>query len=672
MLPLQHLAPPFGLPSRPPPPAAPYSPQYSNPTTASMESLFQTMAAAQAASERGYFSEQNQALERELPASKFSEHHSCSDMTLYPLKAHEKLPSCPDERREDQNPDDCTEDLLTIGCVPSEVEPWTTSSSAPSPRFRFKSPPPPSNIASRRHKVHAKPVALTADVLRTGQPASPRTISNAEETAHLTNGLAVTPSPPTSLDGKSKSILSMQVGRVDEFTVKSPQPISIKTGFAENDCTAGLRDIHPKNSGVESPSSFQYVFPHCSLEPPSLIGSDGTPSNKSDLGPFTPTLFRERGLTLSKREISWLTVSPSEASMNFVFNSGTGRFTTTEDVQNVCQPNPPQIENSIHLLSPWPAGFDEKQWQLQVPDEPLYASARVTFPTDIRKPEPSHLQSNNPPKTFQFSHCTPADFLDECKPHLSGIKCTSQQIVATFSGGTPESLLERSAYELDDGSKEPQTIKKEHLVALPETEEGCSANDSTIIDEVQIKVERDYNAEADLQEEDLSENDSCEYEETESFNGAYRHSCNIIPKSSQANKLDGFITPILDPAGQALIERIMDEFWVMFSQDWVARITQCSGGTPASGDGKGRGTTVEVGSLSTSQQKRQRSDEEDLPDESGNKKPRRQGCGSRSPSKLGDPARFACPFRKQDPQKYSIHSHRVCALTSFETIARVK
>ncbi|KAH8780531.1 hypothetical protein F5882DRAFT_259698, partial [Hyaloscypha sp. PMI_1271] len=33
---------------------------------------------------------------------------------------------------------------------------------------------------------------------------------------------------------------------------------------------------------------------------------------------------------------------------------------------------------------------------------------------------------------------------------------------------------------------------------------------------------------------------------------------------------------------------------------------------------------------------------------------------------------FACPFRKHDPQKYSIHSHRVCALTSWDTIARVK
>jgi hypothetical protein len=595
-------------------------------------------------------------------------------MTRNPLKAHEKLPPSPDESREDQNPEDRTGDLLTIGCVPSEVEPWTTSFLAPSPRFRFKSPPPPSDIASRRHKVRAKPVALTADALRTGQPASPRTFFNAEETAHPINGLAVSPSPPTSLDGKAKSILSGQVRRVDKSSVKSPQPISSKTDFAENNCTAGLRYIHQKNEkiGAESLSSVPYAFSNYSIEPPSLISSDGPPSNKSDLGPLTPTLAQERVLTLSKREYSELTVSPSEASMNFVFNSSTGGFTTMEDVQNVSQPNPPQIENSVHLLSPWPAGVDEKQWQLQIPDEPLYASARVTFPTDIQKPKPSHLQSNNPPKTFQFSHCTPADFLGECKPHLSGIKRTSQQIVATFSGGTPELFLERSGYELDGGSKEPQAIKKEYLAALPETDEGRSANYSTIFAEVLIKIERDYNAEADPQEEDLSENDSCEYEETESFNGAYMHSCNIISKSSRSNKLDGFIAHILDPARQALIERIMDEFWVMFSQDWAARINQCSGGSPASGDGKGRGITGEVGSLSTFQQKRQRSDEEDLPDESGNKKPRRQGGGSCSPSKLGDPVRFACPFRKQDPQKYSIHSHRVCALTSFETISRVK
>ncbi|KAE9374964.1 hypothetical protein N431DRAFT_406034 [Stipitochalara longipes BDJ] len=124
---------------------------------------------------------------------------------------------------------------------------------------------------------------------------------------------------------------------------------------------------------------------------------------------------------------------------------------------------------------------------------------------------------------------------------------------------------------------------------------------------------------------------------------------------------------------QALVERIMDEFYLIFNQNWAARITKCPGGcSPTSGDGKDCGIPLDKVSLPTSQQKRQRSYDEDSADENDNKKPRRQRVGLRLPSELNNPARFACPFRKHDPQKYSMYGHRVCALTGWDTIARVK
>jgi hypothetical protein len=39
---------------------------------------------------------------------------------------------------------------------------------------------------------------------------------------------------------------------------------------------------------------------------------------------------------------------------------------------------------------------------------------------------------------------------------------------------------------------------------------------------------------------------------------------------------------------------------------------------------------------------------------------------------LEDELKLACPFRKHDRLKYSLHDFPVCALSSWDTIARLK
>ncbi|KAH9211724.1 hypothetical protein DL95DRAFT_411770 [Leptodontidium sp. 2 PMI_412] len=46
--------------------------------------------------------------------------------------------------------------------------------------------------------------------------------------------------------------------------------------------------------------------------------------------------------------------------------------------------------------------------------------------------------------------------------------------------------------------------------------------------------------------------------------------------------------------------------------------------------------------------------------------------GTADVRETGHHERFACPLRKHDPKKYSIWSHRSCALSGFPTIARLK
>lgn len=368
---------------------------------------------------------------------------------------------------------------------------------------------------------------------------------------------------------------------------------------------------------------------------------------------------------------------------------------------DVGEQSTPQAQISMHPSNQWPTiEFSEKQWTFEVCDEPLYTPAHETFPLELHIPQPAYLTSMSQPvasafgkfnlnfmfahegdspqytlstqphseysfpdthymspsmakpKKFQFSHTTVADFTED-KECLHNIAICSE-----------------------DNGEQSQSIKTDLSPVLAEVDERHDAGHTTQVEGVKIKVEIECHSGLGLQEEIMSEDSGCASDTAELFSGSYMNSSDAIPMSTKdrpKDVKDDHILPILDPMRQALVERIMDEFWIVFSQDWATGVTQHSGGSPTSVDSKDRDTSTEKESFSSSPQKRQRSDKEDSPDESGNKKPRRQGGhGPRLSGGLADLARFACPFRKHDPQKYSIHSHRVCALTSWDTIARVK
>ncbi|KAH7333071.1 hypothetical protein BKA65DRAFT_39218 [Rhexocercosporidium sp. MPI-PUGE-AT-0058] len=131
---------------------------------------------------------------------------------------------------------------------------------------------------------------------------------------------------------------------------------------------------------------------------------------------------------------------------------------------------------------------------------------------------------------------------------------------------------------------------------------------------------------------------------------------------------------VLDPMRQALVERIIEEFSITYDQNWMCQTTQCGGGHPPTTKQLADcGSTGDIRLSPNSQNscfKRQRNQDEDSADEDENRRQRKQG--RRPANELSDSRRFSCPFRKHNPQKYSIHSHRVCALTGWDTIARVK
>jgi hypothetical protein len=155
-----------------------------------------------------------------------------------------------------------------------------------------------------------------------------------------------------------------------------------------------------------------------------------------------------------------------------------------------------------------------------------------------------------------------------------------------------------------------------------------------------------------------------------SNNSAYLDLCKAERGGESLPKI---IEPFLDPMRQALVDRIMEEFWVLFDQEWdTGFVKEAAGVSPPSGSGSSNGSTTSANSMTFPpiQRKRQR-EKKDPPEERNGRNPRQPGSSVGLSTGCNDSTRFACPFRKHDSRKYSVYSHRVCALSHWETIARV-
>lgn len=133
------------------------------------------------------------------------------------------------------------------------------------------------------------------------------------------------------------------------------------------------------------------------------------------------------------------------------------------------------------------------------------------------------------------------------------------------------------------------------------------------------------------------------------------------------------VRPILSPMKQALVDRIMTEFWTIVNQEWSANLTRYAGETPASSSPPGSNGSLLGGSPpQITNKKRERDDGDDLPpDDNNGRTPKRPNSQSeRPPPKNG--VKFACPYRKHAPHRYTIYKHRSCALSHWDTVARVK
>jgi len=200
---------------------------------------------------------------------------------------------------------------------------------------------------------------------------------------------------------------------------------------------------------------------------------------------------------------------------------------------------------------------------------------------------------------------------------------------------------------------------------LEKRDQDRGGDNCDAVDEMSIKAERD-----------LTARDEVALGGVRSWLEEIEHVADVknsTPSSDHQEGGEDVILPMLYSLRKSLINRIMGEFWLIFDLKWEAQVTRCAGNSPTSSGESSALKASDDTTLPSSQSKRNKyNDEDELPDDKGNKKPRRQTNIPGSSKGLKSRARFACPFRKHDPQKYNIYSHRVCTLTHWDTIARVK
>jgi hypothetical protein len=133
----------------------------------------------------------------------------------------------------------------------------------------------------------------------------------------------------------------------------------------------------------------------------------------------------------------------------------------------------------------------------------------------------------------------------------------------------------------------------------------------------------------------------------------------------------------LSPMKSRLIEKLMLDFWAIFDSSWPRSMRQhgSSGQSTVSTTPPECGTTSRDSS-SVRYGKRRRSDDgEDEESDDHHERRRKRAPVDKLPAvQEDDPLarQFACPFRKHEPRKYSIHKWPRCAEKPQKTIARLK
>lgn len=133
----------------------------------------------------------------------------------------------------------------------------------------------------------------------------------------------------------------------------------------------------------------------------------------------------------------------------------------------------------------------------------------------------------------------------------------------------------------------------------------------------------------------------------------------------------------LDPCGLSpgCLE-LVDNLFPTFDSRWTANFTDHTGprGSVSSSTTISKSTTDSAtnSSLSNQGSKRSRDNNDEPPSDAEDDPPGQSRLNLRGPQNQDASLKLACPFRKHDPGKYNLGSHRACATAPWENMTRLK
>ncbi|KAH6675858.1 putative resistance to glucose repression protein 1 [Halenospora varia] len=294
----------------------------------------------------------------------------------------------------------------------------------------------------------------------------------------------------------------------------------------------------------------------------------------------------------------------------------------------------------------------------------LSTTINATRLADVDMPSPSIFSPQrpirSPHKSNTFGPGLSLPAFDRCSsPSTKSVRFHDEveQFVAVVSPLGDElvedNVFERS-FEASEDEEERLFITENNALHTPTTEE----------------VSRDFQSTLHLgSDSQFEDTDSGMESDTEAESGYDSEDSDKIADSGYfGNRMDtdtstkaDLARSVLAPAQEELVDRVMNEFWKLFNQEWDSNITSCTDGSSSSPTESSSSPNRSTSSSSKQpQRKRQRVvDDSESPEENQEKK--------RQPKKLppnqdsDEITKFACPFRKNDARVYNIYNYRLDA-----------
>lgn len=175
------------------------------------------------------------------------------------------------------------------------------------------------------------------------------------------------------------------------------------------------------------------------------------------------------------------------------------------------------------------------------------------------------------------------------------------------------------------------------------------------------------------EDESMISDDETEFGDNKSDSSMYYELSGISSEDSSGH----LTSTILCPTKQTLIDRLMEQFWEIFNQEWSSNFRKCAGHehTSTTPGGGTSGSQKISGSSDLQSLKRKRNDEDDDFSQSNgnNGQPSKQPVDQYTPPKASNKKiKLACPYRKHDRRIYSIGNFQSCVLGHWDSVGRVK